>query len=148
MHPLVEEYLAKSRIKNAEESNKEKEKRLIELGLFEKEYAPDNQWTSEYPEVEYKGQAQLHYRKKPVEVTDEEYAQILDVSEHKPKKVQNSGLSTFFEVLGFLSIIGGIILGFVLETYLVCFIVGTMEGVLNFAISNILFNLNEIKSKL
>ena len=50
---------------------------LIALGLTEKEYAPDNLSSREYPKEEWVGGEKRFYREVAISVSDEEYAQIL-----------------------------------------------------------------------
>ena len=84
MRKEVEEYLAKaarkraleeaaSKIEEAEEAARERENTLIACGLYTKGYAP-NRHHAGYPEKE----GRRRYRKVPLEVSDEEYAAILE----------------------------------------------------------------------
>ncbi len=50
---------------------------LVALGLTEKEYAPDNLPSREYPQEEWVDGEKRYYREVAISVTDEEYAQIL-----------------------------------------------------------------------
>ena len=56
---------------------KYKEKKLIELGLTEKEYAPDNQSSYIYNNSEIIDGEKRYFRYAAIKVTDEEYEQIL-----------------------------------------------------------------------
>lgn len=57
---------------------RDKEKRLIELGVTEKEYAPDNQRSYTYDMCEEVDGEKKYYRIVAAKVTDEEYAEILE----------------------------------------------------------------------
>lgn len=66
----------------------EKEALLLKLGFFEKEYSPDNKYSDEYYESESDGKGTIKYYKKvPIEINDEEYAELLKYStEEEPPK--------------------------------------------------------------
>lgn len=57
---------------------KAKEKKLIEIGLTEKEYAPDNRRSYIYDMYEEVDDEKRYYRIVAAKVTDEEYAEILE----------------------------------------------------------------------
>ncbi len=57
---------------------RDKEKRLIEFGVTEKEYAPDNQRSYTYDMCEEVDGETKYYRIVAAKVTDEEYAEILE----------------------------------------------------------------------
>ena len=135
MHPLVKEYLDGKideqnkvlQIKINEQNKvlqKKKEKLLIELGLFEKEYSPENKSSNEYPFFEYDEKAGIsrYYKKVPVEVSDSVYEEILkyqnqddtDDTDDTIESVSNkSGISIVFKILAWITFIGGFISGFV-----------------------------------
>ena len=87
MNEKLKAFLDKKReeeaIRLAKEAEAEKANRnavLIELGLFEKEYAPSEQpyATEEYGCFEYdaENQKNLYYKKVPIEISDEEFNEI------------------------------------------------------------------------
>lgn len=55
----------------------DREKVLISLGLFEKEYAPDGKESYQYMEYDYINGQKKYYRPIPINVTDEEWEQII-----------------------------------------------------------------------
>ena len=65
MHEKVREYLEKERQGQSAADRREREETLLRLGLWEKEYAPE--------EADDSGKL---WRKVPIPVTDEEWAQI------------------------------------------------------------------------
>ncbi len=106
-----------------EEKEKERDARLIRLGMCEKQYNPTATYSAEYPYQEYK--SGKYYRLVPFTVTDEEYAEICRYDDShfaiKPTAVSekllgksHKGLrrtalfSLFFGAL--VSILGGVLL--------------------------------------
>lgn len=88
MNEKVEKFLAEAKGREAQKAAKEREATLISLGLTEgvkREYGPYGS-----PYVNYDREARKYYydRPIPVEVTDEEYAEILKYapSSQKPAK--------------------------------------------------------------
>ena len=52
MNQLVRDYLNQKEQERKQISQMEKDKLLLELNLFEKEYSPDGKYSREYPESE------------------------------------------------------------------------------------------------
>ena len=74
MHEKVREYLEKERQGQSAADRREREEILLRLGLWEKEYAPEEaDDLSLYKETDDSGKL---WRKVPIPVTDEEWAQI------------------------------------------------------------------------
>lgn len=82
MNEKVEQFLAGKRKEASEEELKKRNLHLIELGLYDVEYAEGNTFSREYPEME-NGK---YCRRTPVAVTDEEYAAICAAVPEKQKK--------------------------------------------------------------
>jgi len=63
--------------KNAERKM-EKEKTLIDLGLFEKVYSTSDEAIEEFPFIEWDSEnsVNVYFKKVPIEVSDEEYEEI------------------------------------------------------------------------
>lgn len=109
--------------------NYRKEK-LIELGLVERIYSPDNNYSEEYPNREVKGDKELYYREEPITVTDEEWeliqkkvnevSKIIDKKDNKKvnyfkekfdaQAIEKKGKSSIAEILFNVSKIVSIIL--------------------------------------
>lgn len=94
----VEMYLAKQdRI-----IMKDKQKTLIALGLTRKEYSPDNIKTREYDKYDYQDGEKHYYKEVAIEVSDEEYAQILEkaaqVEAIKAKEAQKRNGNNTYKV--------------------------------------------------
>jgi len=115
MNSKLEEYFLKA--KSVQKENRDKH--LIQLGLNEKVYSPDGLYSPEYHLIDYTASGEnrdKHYKTAPIEVTDEEYEQILKAEKNKKINIQSTSNSvasalTFIAVLTY---IGGFILGIVL----------------------------------
>ena len=102
MNPAVHDYL-----------EKRKSDLLIEIGLYEKEYSPKQKRSKEYPYSEFNSVGmEVFFKKIPIEVTDEEYAEILKYQKPTVKSEANP-MAVILRVVAVLSIIGGIILGII-----------------------------------
>lgn len=74
MNEKVREFLEKERQEQLAAQQKEREETLLRLGLWEKEYAPEEgDGHSQYTETDENGR---RWRKVPVPVTEEEWAEI------------------------------------------------------------------------
>ncbi len=116
MHELVSQYLEKKKAEEKERVQNEKAKKLIELGIYEKEFPadPDNYDYNEYDCYFYDEQTGFtkRYKRIPIEVSDEEYQEILKYSDDKPLIPDNSNIiATILKVFAWIVFIGGFILG-------------------------------------
>ena len=114
MHPLVQDYLSKKVNEKNELALKKKNELLLELNLFEKEYSDKNKYSSDYPFSEYDNQTgtSKYYKKIPIQVSDDEYSEILKYQKQETKPTNT--ISTVFEVLAWIVFIGGFIAGIAL----------------------------------
>jgi len=69
----LEKYLAKQ----DKIIKEDRERTLISLGLFEKEYSPDQERSWKYDKIDYRNGEKVYYREIPISVSDEEYSLIL-----------------------------------------------------------------------
>jgi len=97
MNEKVQAYLEAKREEEkqlARQKEKEKQCFLISHGFFEKEYSPTGEYSEDYCEWEWDEEKQVYkwYRKIPVQVTDEEYAEILryKANEQKNNSYENN----------------------------------------------------------
>lgn len=79
MNIRVEEFLKKKQLEATTELIRRQNLHLLELGLYDVEYASDNSFSEAYPDYE-NGK---YCKKKPVEVTPEEYESICKVAPEK-----------------------------------------------------------------
>ncbi|MBQ2968621.1 MAG: hypothetical protein IJE10_10950 [Clostridia bacterium] len=114
-------------LKKQEELNKKQEeakkKTLIDLGLFEKVYSPDNKQSDEFSCYEWDSQTQTskYYKKVPIDVSDEEYEEVKKYSKQTEDVILNhfnkdNPIATALTVIAWIVFIGGFIAGIVLGT--------------------------------
>ena len=109
MHPLVQNYIKKQ----DENTEKAKNALLISLGLFEKVYSDEDTPSREYPESELVANKVKYYKKVAVQISDEEYAEILKYQKQASTKMSNK-ISNIFKVLAWFIFLGGFIAGLIL----------------------------------
>ena len=113
-------------LKKQDELNKKQEevkkKTLIDLGLFEKVYSPDNKQSDEFSCYEWDSinSTNKYYKKVPVEVTDEEYEEIKKYSKQTEDIIHNNfnrynyvaiSLTVIAYVIFIVGFIAGILFG-------------------------------------
>lgn len=71
-------FLATQKYAEKKKYEEEKQKTLLELGLFEKVYSPDNKQSEEFSSFEWDrtSSTNKYYKKVPIEITDEEYQEV------------------------------------------------------------------------
>lgn len=173
MHELVEKYLDKmEKQKAAEEIEmskqkaeaeiRERNKLFLKLGLYEKEYNEKNEYSIEYPIREYNSKTDTYryYKRVPIEVTDEEYAEILKYQKKEPEKVEvkmdeKNTTASAFGVLAVITFVVGFIVGIILFfnenlsflSGLSCWCGAFISGMFFVGISDALQLLTDIKNK-
>ena len=95
MYYNVDEYLKQKRTEKFTEEYIKKAKLLINEGLYHVVYSPDNVQSSEYPFEEYDATSgsMKHYKKVPMNVTNDEFEQIKKYStiDETPKNAISTG---------------------------------------------------------
>lgn len=118
MHEKVKEFLEAKKSEERKVFEEKKQKKLIELGLFEKEYAPEGIKTSysDYPENEYDTttNSSKWYKKVAIDVTDEEYAEILKHTGIKESGNNTNGVATVLTSIAWIVYFAGFIGSFIL----------------------------------
>ena len=166
MNQRVQEFINQQKIQGEYNKNMEKAKVLNDLGLYDKEYSENPAWSEEYPEYEYDHVTQQgkYFRKIPISVTDEEYAEILKYInidntqiESDDVKTNSNTIATIFSVIAvFIFILGlflGIVLGdaigykFSIGVALICWGSGFVGGMLMLGFAEIIKLLTAIKNK-
>ena len=111
MHNNVDEYLKQKRTEKFTEEYIKKAKLLINEGLYHVVYSPDNVQSSEYPFEEYDATSgsMKHYKKVPMNVTNDEFEQIKKYStiDETPK----NAISITLTVIAYIIFISGFIYG-------------------------------------
>lgn len=151
MSERIEEAIKELNAKKEAEDQKKRAALLMRLDICDREYNPDARgYTRAYPNWE-NGK---YFKKIPLEVTDEEYAQICELVEEEVPTVKSPNivavLKVFAYIVFFVGFIMGIILGFALDNIIVLFsylIIAGILGTVLFALAEIVSLLSEINSK-
>lgn len=160
MNPKVEEFLAKKKKEKEEQELKKRNSVLLKLGLCEKEYAPEGKdYSDGYTEYHYdeKEGKNIYYKSVPIEVTDEEYAEILKYASIKDTSESGkNGVATVLKIIGIVfyivGFIGGCIAGaayrdFDYLTALYYWVAGIISGTLFLGFAEVIKLLQEIRDK-
>lgn len=119
MNKIVQEFIDKKKAEIENNKNKEKRKLLMDLGICEKEYSQSSAWSEEYPDYEYDQETKegRYFKKIPINVTDEEYEEILKYCKQSdnttPVNKENKVAKVLTGIAYAIFIIGAI-LGFVM----------------------------------
>ena len=165
MNEKVKEFLdakKEEELKKQEELNKKQEEAkritLIGLGLFEKEYSPDNKYSEEFCCSDWDSNATTNkfYKKVPVEITDEEYEEVKKYTEIPSTVSDKNLIATILRVIGFVVYVVGFIASFFLgvDRYgdisamvIVWWIVFFVSGTFYLGFAEIIQLLDDIKRK-
>ena len=153
MNEHVKKFIKKKKEEIAFQNQKEKEKILIEAGLYEKEYVEMDQYLTEG--WKYDPEKGKYYREKVFDVSDAEYDEILSLLSYEKNKKQINYIEIILKVIAWIIYIGGFIIGFfygydgdgiifsiTFIYWCICFVSGTMF----LGFSEIIRLLNEIKN--
>lgn len=154
MDVKVRAFLNKKIYSEMKEYEKEKNKTLIELGLYEKVYSPDNKETDEYDQYEWDSasNATRYYKIVPCEVTNEEYMEIKKYAEVEAIEDDNNAVGTVLTVIACVEycacLIGGAILAEESLMMAIAFgIAGFISGTMFLGFAEIIKLLHKIKNK-
>lgn len=164
---MVQEFIDKKKAEIENNKNKEKRKLLMNLGICEKEYSQSSAWSEEYPDYEYDQETKegRYFKKIPINVTDEEYEEILKYCKQSdnttPVNKENKVAKVLTGIAYAIFIIGAI-LGFAMgytknipeDTYYFSFAVAVawwcvsfIGGMFMLGFAEIIKLLNAIKNK-
>lgn len=167
MNKMVQEFIDKKKAEIENNKNKEKRKLLMDLGICEKEYSQSSAWSEEYPDYEYDQETRegRYFKKIPINVTDEEYEEILKYCKQSdnttPVNKENKVAKVLTGIAYAIFIIGAI-LGFAMgytknipeDTYYFSFAVAVawwcvsfIGGMFMLGFAEIIKLLNAIKNK-
>ncbi len=116
MDKKVEAFLRKKRKASAKQYETEKKAVLDELGLYVKEYSPDNKYSEEFSLYDRDENRETKYYKKVYcDVTDEEYQEIKKYSKRK-EDIKTNSVAKALTVIAWFVYISGFIAGIALGT--------------------------------
>ncbi len=115
MNEKVKEFLDEKKAEARAKYEERRDETLVGLGLCEREYAPDGKYSVKYNLAEWDKEARRnkYYRLVAVEVTDEEYLEILKVTKKEDKIATADPVATALAVIAWITYIGGIIAGII-----------------------------------
>ena len=116
MNEKLKEFLDAKKDTETKMFEESKQKALIDLGLFEKVYSPDNKYSNEFFLSEWDSTNQItkYYKKVAIEITDEEYQEVKKYSKEVP--AENNAVAVALKIIACIIFIGGFIAGIVLGT--------------------------------
>lgn len=156
MHEIVRQYIENKKAEAREKYNKEKSKKLFELGIYEKEFPadPENFDYTEYNYSFYDKSTQTYkrYKRVPIEVTDDEYEEILKHTDNGRYNESNPVSKALCYIAVSIYVIG-VIAGFFYIEYafmmtLLVWLASFVSGTTMLGFSEIVKLLHEIKSKI
>lgn len=110
MHERVKAYIDNQKRIAEEQKNKKKAEKLVDLGLFDVVYKPEGENASlEY--CIFDAEKQNYYKMIPIEVTDEEYNEILKYEVVQEKNTKNFSIVSVLGFFGWLFICIGFFYG-------------------------------------
>lgn len=159
MNENVQAFLDKKREAEEKKNKKEKQRVLLELGLFEKVYSEDSKRSKEFPLSEWDREAQCEkfYKNVPYEVTDEEYEQLVKYAEQEEPAACSNTIEMILFSLAWIIYIGGFLAGiflssqgysFVWSTAIICWASAFVSGTIFLGFSEVIKLLEAIKNKL
>lgn len=158
MNEKLKEFLDAKKEAEQKKYEEEKQKTLIELGLFEKVYSPDDNYSEEYSCCEWDSanSTNKYYKKVTVEITDEEYQEVKKYSDLKNNDNDKNPIATILKVIAVIVYIAGFIASFFLgvDRYgdisamvMVWWIVFFISGTIYLGFAEIIQLLEDIKKK-
>lgn len=164
MNEVVKHYIERKQKEIEQKNAKAKAKKLIALGLFEKLYEGEEGYDPQNGCYEWSDEKQkgVYYNKIAIEVTDEEYEEILKVSGEETKiDAKGNKIATALKVIAWVIYGIGFILGLVLSSepgyygdemnFVAAFVywcVAFVSGTIFLGFAEIVRLLDEIKKKL
>ena len=116
MHELLNNYITKKEQEQKEYLNKQKNDFLISQGLFQKEYSGKDTYDPDYPFDEWNSETHQHkfYKNVAINVTDDEYKKILELSKSTNKeKPKRNTIALVLDLIAWLIFAGGFIMGII-----------------------------------
>ncbi len=167
MNEIVKKYLEAKKEETKKKHEEKKAQKLLELGICEKEYELSGSYNADY--TYWDPENQKYYKKVPIEVSDEEYDEILKYSGDKDEKSYNI-IANVLIASAWVIIVGGFILGlyagfevgslnnlFSYSAYnksefsflpaIICWIIAYLSGISLLGFAEIIQLLQDIKNK-
>lgn len=151
MNPKLSDYFAQKRL----EEKQARDALLVSQGLYEKVYAPNDEWSEEYQENELDSERQTirYFKKVAIEVTDEEYEQIKKYAFASNSLPETNDIASVLTVIGLIVYLIGVIGFFVMldaDVVFSAFIIlasAAISGTMLLGFAEIIKLLQSIKNK-
>lgn len=155
MNPKLSDYFAQKRL----EEKQARDALLVSQGLYEKVYAPNDEWSEEYdeayPENELDSERQTirYFKKVAIEVTDEEYEQVKKYAFASNSLPETNDVAKVLTFIACAIYIVGIIAGIIIvapmgiAVSVVCWVITAISGTMFLGFSEIIKLLQSIKNK-
>jgi len=118
MNEILNNYFKKKEKEQKARLQMQRNDLLLSEGLYQKVYSEKDvyEYDPEYPNSELDPQTQKvkYYKKVPIEITDEEYERVIELSEPKNNKEQKNSVASVLTVIAWIVFIAGFIVGIVL----------------------------------
>ena len=158
MNEKVKAYLDHQKEAEKVRNDASRKDTLLALGLFEKEYSPNNVDSSEYPYFEWdtENSEGRYFKKIPVDITEEEYQEVLKYAHKKIPSANRSNANTIasiFSAIAWIVFIIGFIAGFIIGSNInygmaaICWVSSFLTGLPYLALAEIIKLLTAIKNK-
>lgn len=136
MNPRVEEFISSAKKKLEEQQKQERERILINSGLFDIEIKESSERTDECDRFDHSKNLWVGKKKIPLEVTDEEYAEILkyqttEIEYEKPVEIDAAQEETLKGVASFILIAG--IITSIIFLFAICIVTVQVPGEYSFS---------------
>ena len=151
MNERLQKFLEVKKLLKRIDYEEEKEKTLIELGLYEKVYSPDNTYSEEFSSSEWNSVdlTTKYFKKVPIEITDVEFEEVkryaTQTYENKNNAFENNSVAKALTIIAYFAIIVGFISCFIFSFAYLC--VGLISGTIFLGFAEIIKLLNDIKNK-
>ena len=125
MKEKVQEFLAAKKAEEERKFEEDKKKTLIELGLYEKVYSPEDKWSEEFNTYEWDVNASeaKYYKKVPLEITGEEYEEVRKYAKKENRESikeymtgETNVIAKILTVIAWVVFIAGFIAGIAIGT--------------------------------
>lgn len=117
MNEKIKEFLEEKKEIGRKNIDEEKARTLINLGLYEKVYSPENEYSAEYPFSEWDSVSSTtkYFKKLAYEITDEEYEEVKKYSQSSNEFFYSeNAISKALTIIAWVIFIGGFIAGLAL----------------------------------
>lgn len=116
MDKIVENFLREQKEADRLKHQNEKNRVMLELGLVQKVYSDNIEYTEDFPYSEFDAQKGrlVWYQVTGANISDEEYEEVKKYARHIPEEKGNNSVALMLKVIAWIVFIGGFILGIVL----------------------------------